>query len=198
MTTDPSSYVPVNTTVLLQTLVEAVHGQVEERRPTGWFAVIPAALDNPDQPLSGDNEPKLDRELRMSGYLARIVEVEKFEPAQRPAEWVPAMLKERYERSGDFDTAVALLCGELARAEPVQKPDPDDPDAMSWRVPGPGGHVRHYLARRAIDELLRGRAEPIEGDPADLKRPWMYGFFVRTCTEAVPDLATLEATTGGA
>jgi len=195
MTTDPSSYVPVNLTVLLQTLVEAVHEQVEERRPTGWFAVVPPALDNPDRPLSGDNEPVLDRELRMSGYLARIVEVDKFEPAQREADWVGAMLAERYARLGDFDAAVASLCGDLACAEPVGKPDPEDPNAMSWRVPGPGGHVRHYLARRAIDELLRGREEPVEGDPADLKIPWMYGFFVRTCHEAIADAAALEAET---
>lgn len=195
MTTDRSRYVPVNTSVLLQTLVEAVHEQVQERR-AGAPEAIPPLLQDADQSLAGDNDPALDRDLRLAGYLARVVEVELFEPARRAADWVPDMVRERYERTGDWGEAVAAVCGDLARAEPVEKPSPDDPDAMSWQVPGPGGHVRHYLARRTIDELLRRREEPIEGDPADLKRPWMYGFFVRTCEEALPSEAALQPDPG--
>jgi len=76
-------------------------------------------------------------------------------------------------------------------AEPVGRPAPDDPAATTWRVPGPGGHVRHYLARRTIEDLLQGRDRPFDGDPADLKIPWVYGFLVRACEEALPadDLA---------
>jgi len=192
MPTDQSRYVPVNTSVLLQTLVEAVHEQVQERRAAGAGLNLPRALDATDRPLAGDNEPALDRDLRVSGYLARIVEVDFFEPARSPAPWAPEMLEELYGHSGDWSQAVAAASSELAFAEPIGKPDPDDPDAMSWHVPGPGGHVRHHLARRAIDELLRPREEPVEGDPADLKRPWMYGFFVRACEEALPAGATLE------
>jgi hypothetical protein len=184
MSTDPGRYVPVNTSVLLQTLVEAVHEQVEERRATRALIATPPALAA-DHALIGDNDPALDRALRVCGYLARVVEVELFEPAQRDADWVTERVAAARAYARDPDDAVARLCGDLARAEPVGKPSPDDPDAMSWQVPGPGGHVRHFVARRAIEELLRGREEPIEGDPADLKRAWMYGFFVRTCEEAL-------------
>mgnify|MGYP006191523879 FL=1 len=45
MPTDPGRYVPVNTSVLLQTLVEAVHEQVEERRATRALIQTPPALD---------------------------------------------------------------------------------------------------------------------------------------------------------
>jgi hypothetical protein len=191
MPADQSRYVPVNTSLLLQTLVEAVHEQMLERRAAGALLALPRALYASDRPLAGDNEPALDRDLRLAGYIARLVEVDLFEPAQGVAPWAPAMLEELYAESGDWTQAVVTACSELAFKEPVEKPDPDDPDAMSWHVPGPGGHVRHYLARRTIDEFLRPREEPIEGDPADLKRPWMYGFFVRTCEEALPDGVTL-------
>lgn len=196
MTTDQSRYVPVNTSVLLQTLVEAVHEQVLERRAAGVPEAILPVLEAADQRLAGDNDPALDHGLRLSGYLARVVEVELFEPAQRAADWAPLRVRERYARTGNWEEAVAAVCGDLARAEPIEKPSPDDPDAMSWQVPGPGGHVRHYLARRAIEELLRAREEPIEGDPADLKRPWMYGFFVRTCEEALAAEAAVDPDAG--
>lgn len=186
MPTDQSRYVPVNTSLLLQTLVEAVNEQVQERLAAAAVTAIPDALAAAGQPLAGDNEPALDHGLRLSGYLARVVEVEIFEPARGIADWAPEMLRERHEQTGDWSRAIASICTELALAEPICKPDPDDPQAMSWRVPGPGGHVRHHVARRAIGELLRDREEPVEGDPADLKRPWMYGFFVRTCEEALP------------
>jgi hypothetical protein len=189
---DQSQYVPVNTSLLLQTLVEAVHEQVEERRERRELIATPRALDEPPVPLAGDNDPALDRALRVSGYLARLVEVDEFEPARRPADWVEAMVAERLPDAEDREAAIAALCGELATAEPIGKPDPDDPGAMSWRVPGPGGHVRHFVARRASEGLLRDREEPIHGDPAELKRPWLYGFFVRTCEEALADAEAEE------
>lgn len=186
MSTEESRYVPVSTNVLLQTLVEAVNEQVQERRAARELIATPPALEA-DHALVGDNDPALDRALRVCGYIARMVEVDLFEPARRFAEWVPERIDAHRARARDMDEAVAALCGELATAEPVEKPDPDDPAAMSWRVPGPGGHVRHYVARRAIEEVLRGREDPIEGEPADLKRAWMYGFFVRTCEESLAD-----------
>jgi hypothetical protein len=193
MPNDPGRYVPVNTSVLLQTLVEAVNEQVEERRAARALIKTPPALDA-DHNLVGDNDPALERNLRVCGYLARVVEVDLFEPAREHAEWVAERVTAAGANAADQDEAVATLCGELARAEPVGKPSPDDPQAMSWQVPGPGGHVRHYVARRAIEELLRTRDEPVEGDPADLKRAWMYGFFVRTCEEALtPDITADSA-----
>ena len=191
MSTDQSRFVPVNTAVLLQTLVEAVNEQVQERRATRELIKTPPALES-EHSLVGDNEPALDRALRVCGYLARVLEVEMFEPAQRVADWVVDSIAPHLARTGDENEAIAALCGELAQAEPIAKPDPDDPAAMSWRVPGPGGHVRHYVARRAIEECLRGRDTPIDGEPEDLKRAWMYGFFVRTCEEALADEAEGE------
>ena len=186
MSTDRSRFVPVNTTVLLQTLVEAVHEQVEERRSTRELIATPPALEA-DHDLIGDNEPALDRGLRVCGYLARLVEVELFEPARQPADWPAERVQAYLADDASIDDAVAALCGDLAMAEPIDKPSPDDPAAMSWQVPGPGGHVRHYLARRAIEEFLRNREDPIQGDPADLKRAWIYGYLVRTCEEALAD-----------
>jgi len=47
--------------------------------------------------------------------------------------------------------------------------------------------VRHYLSRRAIgDELQKDPEQGPVDNPADLKRPWVYGFFVRACEEALP------------
>ncbi len=46
--------------------------------------------------------------------------------------------------------------------------------------------MRHYVARRTIEEHLQGRDRPVDGDPADLKVPWVYGFFVRVCEELLP------------
>ena len=184
MPTEPGRYIPVTTSVVLQTLVEAINEQVEERRAARALIKTPPALDA-DHNLVGDNEPALERNLRACGYIARMVEVDLFEPAREHAEWVQERVAAAGADTADQDEAVAALCGELALAEPIGKPSPDDPQAMSWQVPGPGGHVRHHVARRAIVELLRTREKPVAGDPADLKRAWMYGFFVRTCEEAL-------------
>lgn len=196
MTTDPGGYVPVKTSVVLQTLVAAVHEQMLDRRESGQPERVPAALESHEQRLVGRNDPALDHDLRIAGYLTRVAEVDMFEPARRFADWVAEMLDDHVARSDDVQAAIAALCGDLARAEPVGKPEPDDPDAFSWRVPGPGGHVRHYVARKAIEHSLRDRQEPIDGDPAELKRAWMYGFFVRTCEEVVEDDAGEGASDG--
>lgn len=191
MSTDQGGFLPVNTNVLVQTLVESVHAQVEERRASRELVQTPPSLQA-NHMLIVDKEHALDRALRISGYLARLVEVELFEPARRPADWVPEKVAEYRAHAESEDDAIAALCGDLALAEPVGKPSPDDPAAMTWRVPGPGGHVRHYLARRAIEELLRDREHPVAGDPADLKRAWVYGYLVRTCEEALAGQSTPE------
>ena len=181
-----SGFVPVNTALVLQTLVERMFGLVEGRRddpPTDSIAGVLAAKD---LRLAGGH-PEIETDLRHAGYLARVVEVELFEPARRPAEWIPEMLTERLAATASWDDAVAAACADLARSEPLGKPSPDDVAAASWRIPGPGGHVRHYLARRTIEDYLRGADAPVE-DPAELKRAWLYGFFVRACEEAVPPL----------
>lgn len=191
MTGGSGGLVPVDSGLVGQTLVEAVFTKVGERGEQRPPAAILAILESRDQALAGANDPELDNGLRLAGYHARIVEAEMFEPARRHAEWAPELVRGYRARAGNWSAAIAAACGDIARAEPVGRPDPDDELAMSWRVPGPGGHVRHFLARRTIEDHLRELEEPVDGDPAELKRPWLYGFFVRVCEEALPEEAVL-------
>lgn len=121
----------------------------------GLFEEAAGRLADPQLPgaLDGAENPRAAR----LGYLARTIEVERFAPAREPYPW----LAEELER--DQAEAVAAR---LAAEEPAGKPAPGD-GAASWRVPGPGGHVRHFLAVRAGH-----------------KRAWMLGFFTRCCDEA--------------
>ena len=187
MNGEGSGFVPVDTGLVLQTLVERIFGLVEGRRDDGPPEPVAGVLAATDLPLMG-SDAQIDADLRLAGYLARVVEIELFEPARRPAEWIEPMLTERLASGASWDEAVAGACAQLARTEPLGKPSPDDAAAMTWRVPGPGGHVRHFLARRTIEEYLgaSNATGPVVDDPAELKRPWVYGFFVRACEEALP------------
>ncbi len=189
MSDERAGYVPVDTGLVLQTLVERMFGIVEGRRDEEPPAAAAGVLGAADLRLS-ESHPRLESDLGHAGYLARVVEVELFEPARRPAEWIAPMLTERFASTASWDDAVAEGCSELARVEPLDKPSPDDEAAMSWRVPGPGGHVRHFLARRTIEDYLPDSGVRIR-EPAELKRPWLYGFFVRACEEALPEGAVL-------
>jgi len=184
MSDERSGFVPVDTGLVLQTLVERMFGLVEGRRDDPPAEPV-ATLLTATNPRLTEAEPPLEADLRHAGYLARVVEVELFEPARRPAAWIPDMLTERFASTATWDDAVAALCTELARSEPLGKPSPDDLAARSWQVPGPGGHVRHFLARRTIEDYLSGVEAPPVDDPAELKRPWLYGFFVRACEESL-------------
>ncbi|HEV3376582.1 MAG TPA: hypothetical protein VG126_04820, partial [Thermoleophilaceae bacterium] len=105
---------------------------------------------------------------------ARVVEAELFEPARSPAPGLADTLGERLAAGAERQAAVEAVARELAAQEPLERPDPSDAGAVTWRVPGPGGHVRHYVARRLIGP----------GDPG-LKRDFVYGFVVRCCEEAL-------------
>jgi hypothetical protein len=111
----------------------------------------------------------LDDPMAVAGYCVRMSEADLFEPARRPT---PGLGEELVGRPAPD------LAGELAAAEPPGRPDPDD-GAPSWRVPGPGGHVRHYVAMQAAE-----KRSP-DADPAEAKRAFMYCFFLRCCEEAV-------------
>ena len=176
-----------------QTLVEHVFAQAEEQREAAALPeAVVAVLEAEDQLFAVADEALLDVKLRYAGYAARMAEVEMFEPARQPAEALGSLLAERLPGTGSWQQTVSAVCGELARAEPLGKPNPDDPEAMSWRVPGPGGHVRHYVARRAIEQYLQDRNRALDGDPAELKRPWLYGFFVRACEETLSPNGSLD------
>jgi hypothetical protein len=188
MTADRSNLFPVETRVVLDTLVEKVHDLVTARLEDEPPEVILPTLDSKEQLVVATKYPAVDSGLRRSGYFTRVIEVEIFEPAQQVADWIPEKLEERFQKTGDWSDAIVSICTEIARAEPVDKPDPDDEKAWSWRVPGPGGHVRHYLSRRAIgDQLQKDPEQGPVSNPAELKQPWIYGFFVRTCEEALPE-----------
>ena len=187
MNVDRSNLFPVKTNVILDTLVERVHDLVEERLLTEPPDEILPVLDSKEQLVVATKYPAVDRGLRRAGYFTRVIEVEIFEPAQKVADWVPELLEERFAKTSDWSAAIVSICTEIAKAEPLEKPDVDDENAWSWRVPGPGGHVRHFLARRSIGSHLQRDPEqgPVD-DPAELKGPWIYGFFVRACEEALP------------
>lgn len=187
MSVDRSNLFPVKTNVILDTLVERVHDLVEERLLSEPPEEILPVLDSKEQLVVATKYPAVDRGLRRAGYFTRVIEVEIFEPAQKVADWVPELLEERYAKTSDWGQAIVSICTEIAKAEPIDMPDVDDENAWSWRVPGPGGHVRHFLARRSIGSHLQRDPEqgPVD-NPAELKQPWIYGFFVRTCQEALP------------
>ncbi len=187
MSVDRSRLFPVKTNVILDTLVERVHDLVEERLLTEPPDEILPVLDSREQLVVATKYPAVDRGLRRAGYFTRVIEAEIFEPAQSVADWIPELLEERFSKTSDWSDAIVSVCTEIAKVEPLDKPDVDDEHAWSWRVPGPGGHVRHFLARRSIGSHLQRDPEqgPVD-DPAELKRPWIYGFFVRACEEALP------------
>lgn len=107
-----------------------------------------------------------DQRLARLGYWARRVELERFPIARGPVPWLVDRVVAAPEAT------IAELAAALAAEEPLEKPAPAD-GAPTWRIPGPGGHVRHFLALRA------GAAEVPER-----KRDWVFGFFVACCEDA--------------
>jgi hypothetical protein len=191
MTKPRPGVVAVDSGLVGQTLVEAVLSRVRDRPAPSPPDPVGAALENADLALAVEGQ--LDMQLRRAGYLARDVEVELFDPAKESATWLAPLLRERFTQTADWAAALSGACADLARAEPIGKPSPEDPAASTWRIPGPGGHVRHYVARRTIEEHLQGRDRPVDGDPADLKIAWVYGFLIGACEEVLPHEASPSA-----
>jgi len=159
---------------MVDTIRERASGRVESPLPEPVASVLDAA-GRPD--------------LARAGYFVRVVETELFAPAREPATWIAEELRavaeggelRRLAGAGSaWPQAVRELAHGLADREPVQRPDPDDPDAVTWRIPGPGGHVRHYVALALVGD---------HGDPS-LKRDVVFGFLVRCCEDVIakPDL----------
>jgi hypothetical protein len=189
MTNQREGHIAVDSGLVGKTIVEAIFARVQQRPSPEPPDPAGAALHDANITFAAKDEGRIEMQMRRAGYLARDVEVELFEPAQKPALWLVARLQEQLAQTGDMEAALTATCAELARAEPVAKPDPDDPAAATWRVPGPGGHVRHFVARRTIEEVLQGRDRPLNGEPADLKIPWVYGFFIGACEEVLPHVS---------
>jgi len=115
-----------------------------------------------------------DLDLATAGYKLRRVERRLFEPARRPLPELVQRLAERADGRAADDDTMARVARDLALREPLGRPEPGDENAVTWRVPGPGGHVRHYVA-----------TELVENRGPELKRAVVYGFLVRCCEEAV-------------
>jgi hypothetical protein len=163
----------VRTELVLEQLVSRVLGRALELRSGGLPPEVDELIAVGPEPL----------ELARLGYASRIAETEMFEPARKPMPWLGEMLDKRPDSGTD---AIAELCRELAGDEPDEKPDPGQ---GSWRVPGPGGHVRHFLALAAADEVVLGDSNGKPTARRDLsageaKRCFLYGFYARCCEEA--------------
>ncbi len=188
---------PVQLEVIKEVLVDRILGGALERYPGDPPGPVKQALEA-DLDLPVCDGRALDMRLRRIGYLTRLVEADLFEPAREPMEGLTDDLTRRLAEGEDWPAAASALCAELARQEPLAKPRPDDERATSWKVPGPGGHVRHYVVAAAIADALSedsngqgGLAEGVE-DPGELKRCWMYGFLVRCCEEALTPASPLS------
>lgn len=155
-----------------------VRSLLEDARRLRSIEPHPAVID---EPLAGylatlteGPEPELASRVAALGYFARRVETERFARARAGITWVA-------ERPAGAGTG-AQVALELALAEPEGRPEPVERTA-SWHVPGPGGHVRHYLA------LESAAAESPGASPATaaaLRRCWLVGFFGRCLEESSP------------
>ncbi len=181
---------PVQVEVIKEVLVDRILGGALERYPGDPPPAVARALEA-ELDLPACDGGALDLWLRRIGYLTRLVEADLFEPARQPMEGLGDELARRLSAADQWTTAAAALSAELAGEEPLPKPDPADERATSWKVPGPGGHVRHYVVAAAIAEALsddsngqRPLPDAID-DAGELKRCWMYGFLVRCCEEAL-------------
>lgn len=186
----------VSAELVREHLVNELLGAALSRRRSQPPPPLPNALEDALEQLGAagyriepsDAARQVAAELARLGYLGRQVEVGRFEAARAPIPWLEELLDQRREGDGGADPA-REVARELALAEPDRRPDPDG-DAPSWRVPGPGGHVRHYVAMAAAAESSPDGpdgepAPPAGASPADLKRCWMLGFHLRCCEEAI-------------
>jgi hypothetical protein len=187
MTDAKSNFMSVKTDLVKEFLVGQIQGSVEQRQSSELPVEIEAALSNVSRrDLSAGVDVRLAVALARAGYLTRTVETELFEPARRPSTAIAELLAQAHGTDDGTELA-STISDRLAASEPIERPSPDDDRAMTWRVPGPGGHVRHYVALAAIDSLTRGAATDNgrPPDPAMLKRCWLYGFFLRSCEEVL-------------
>src|SRR5262245_26029477 len=133
----------VRTDLVLDQLVSRVLGRALELRSGRFDPETEGILDDAPDPKA----------LARIGYTSRLTETEMFEPARAPMPWLAEMLEDRTASASSRPKAIADVCRELAAEEPEGKPDLGE---GTWRVPGPGGHVRHFLALAAADELAHG------------------------------------------
>ena len=167
--TDPG-LISVRTQVVLDTLVTSLAEEVTARLADPLNAEIERAL----------HATGVDGRLTRKGYLSRAVEHARFDRARQAMPWLAERFAREHADGAAWSTTAAMVATTLAAGEPAERPAPDDPGAVSWKIPGPGGHVRHYLASRAATEDGH-RAD------ADTKRRWLTGFLIHCIREAAPE-----------
>jgi hypothetical protein len=160
--------IAVRSALVKEVLVAEIADAVQERLGTVLLAEAFDPEDACEEALA----------LARAGYATRIVERELFEAARRTAPELEERALERTDQLGDRRAAIADLSRELASLEPLGRPDPEG-GAASWKVPGPGGHVRHYVA------LELGRR--LAGTGTARKRDFLFGFFVCWCEEVLSE-----------
>jgi hypothetical protein len=163
---------------LIGGLLEAAFEREDDAPPAADLGDVLQRMAGVEHALSSpDTVRGLGTRLARLGYVSRILETERFDAARQPLPEIRAGLA----RNGADE-----LSAVLATAEPAGRPDPGDENAISWRVPGPGGHVRHYIAMGSARRLARELGVAADVDEADLKRCWLYGFLLRCCEEVAP------------
>jgi hypothetical protein len=142
---------------------------------------------------AGDEDTeRLARALAQAGYATREVELEMFEPASAAVPWLDEQIGTRAHPAEDTPAARRRTCIELTLTEPDEQPAPDS-GAASWRIPGPGAHVRHLVAldvaAELAEKLVPGRTQAPRGlsRPRDVKRCFLYGFFTCCCEQVQPE-----------
>lgn len=197
----PDGVMSVRADLVREHLVAQLHEEALQRYPGEIAAPVAAELKVPLDRIGGLQRAsalppatlEMASALARLGYHGRIAETELFPHAAARVDWLSAALARLAppDEDGDSWPATGKLCGELASEEPDFRPDPGPGAPPSWRIPGPGGHVRHYLAVGAAADRgpkdRNGNPSLPEGiyEIGELKRCWLYGFLVRCCEEIV-------------
>ena len=119
------------------------------------------------------------------GYFARSGEYAMFAHAQEPDDELLDALAARLEGVAPGPTAtpdaVAELAADLVLAEPMDAQE--GARGFFWSLPGAGGDVRVALR----DRLARALRRSPDVSLYDLRRTWMYGYFLRALQECFED-----------
>jgi hypothetical protein len=200
MADDTGRLMAVRAELVHEHLVAGILAAVEEKGSRELSDRVNAVLDRTAETVLGierateapSESVELAAALARHGYLTRVAEAEMFDPARQPIDWLADSLRDQLAANeGSWEKAAIGLSRDLAEGEPDERPDPEG-GAPSWRVPGPGGHVRYYVAREAIAGRCPKNADgrPLLGEgirsAAELKRCWMFGFLLRCCEETAP------------
>lgn len=119
------------------------------------------------------------------GYFARSGEQAIFALAQEPDDDLLDTLAARLENVAPGPTAtqdaVAELAADLVLAEPIDAQE--GAGGAFWSLPGAGGEARGALR----DRLTRALRQSPDVSLYELRRTWMYGYFLRALQECFED-----------